>query len=186
MGFYNRHTCTLLMMGAALLSSSGLAQAPIVNRSFETGADPGEATTLPAGSTAIEGWTVVGGSVSYVGKQWQHSQGDRSVALQCGGGISQTLETLPDYDYEVRFTMAGDPKAAPAVKTLIVRFGEQERSFTFDTSGRSPADMGWASRTWVFRSTAKGTTLAFLSPKANCSVPAVDNVRIEAVEIGVH
>jgi choice-of-anchor C domain-containing protein len=179
-----RRLCILMAL-AVLTFTNGLAQETLVNRSFENGTDPGDAAVLPPGSKAIEGWTVVDGNVSYVGRQWQHSQGSRSVALQCGAGLSQTLATTPNYDYEVRFTMAGDPSAVPPLKTLIVKFGEQERTFTFDTSGRNPRDMGWTTRTWVFKSSSNATALTFLSPKANCSVPAIDNVRIEAVEIGV-
>ena len=112
------------------------------------------------------------------------AQGERSVGLICGGGISQTLATEPDMKYEIRFNMAGDPTATPALKTVVVSFGET-RVFTFDTTGRSHTEMGWAPRTWVFRAKDSKTTLTFSSPKAECSAPAIDSVRIEAVEIGV-
>ena len=175
----------VLILSVSVVSTAVVGQAVLANRSFEGGTDPGEAMVLAPGSTAIEGWTVVGGNISYVGRKWQHAQGLRSVALLCGGGISQTLDTEPDQDYEIRFSMAGDPAAVPALKTLIVLFGNEKRVFTFDTTGRTPADMGWAARSWVFRAVDKPTTLTFQSPAAECSVPALDGVRIEAVEIGV-
>jgi choice-of-anchor C domain-containing protein len=167
-----------------IISTTGHAQAVINNRSFETGPAPGASASLAPGSTAIEGWTVTDSHVSYVGNRWQHAQGERSVALLCGGGISQTLKTEPDMKYEIRFSMAGDPTAKPAMKTVVVSFGET-RVFTFDTTGRSLTEMGWAQRTWVFTAKTDTTTLAFASPKNECSVPAIDSVRIEAVEIGV-
>ena len=167
-----------------IMATVGHAQAVLNNRSFETGSAPGAASILAPGSTAIEGWTVVDGNISYVGSKWQHAQGERSVGLTCGGGISQTLATEPDMKYEIRFNMAGDPTAAPALKTVVVSFGET-RVFTFDTTGRSHTDMGWAPRTWVFRAKDAKTTLTFTSPKTECSAPAIDSVRIEAVEIGV-
>lgn len=162
-----------------------LAQGLITNRSFEGGTEPGRAMVLPAGSKAIDGWTVVDGDVSYVGRKWQHAEGGRSVGLLCGGGIAQTIATEPDQTYEVRFNMAGDPEADPSLKTVIVSLGVETRTFTFDTAGRSPTDMGWASRTHVFKASAKTSTLAFHSPGAKCSVPAVDNVRIDPVAICV-
>lgn len=185
MGCSRKWSGAVLISSVSFLATVGVAQAVLTNRSFESGAEPGEATVLPPGSEAIEGWTVVDGSISYAGRRWQHAQGARSVGLLCGGGISQTIETEPDLDYEVRFNMAGDPGTVPAVKTLVVTFGNEQRVFTFDTTGRSLADMGWAARSWVFRAVDKTSTLTFHSPKAECSVPAVDNVRIEAVEIGV-
>jgi choice-of-anchor C domain-containing protein len=175
----------LLLVGGLSATAALQEGTALANRSFENGADPAESIEVKPGSPAIEGWTVVGGSVNYVGRKWQPSQGTRSIALPCGSGISQMLKVEPDYDYEIRFSMAGDPAAAPARKALVVRFDGQEHTFTFDTTGRSAADMGWTTRSWVFRAQDASAELAFLSPKGECSVPAVDNVRIEAVEIGV-
>ena len=140
---------------------------------------------LPPGSTAIDGWTVVGSNVSYVGGRWKAADGLRSVGLLCGGGISQTFQTEPDQKYEVRFNMAGDPNTLPAVKSLAVSFGTEDRAFTFDTTGRSPGNMGWEARFWIFTASDTTTAITFLSPKTECSTPAVDNVRVTAVEIGV-
>jgi choice-of-anchor C domain-containing protein len=171
------------MIGA--LCSVALAQALIKNRSFENGADPADAAVLAPGSKSLEGWTVVDGDVTYVGKKWQHADGARSVALTCGGGISQTIETEPDQTYEVRFNMAGDPDATPSLKTVIVSLGAETRIFTFDTAGRSRTEMGWASRTHVFKASGKASALAFRSPKDKCSSPAVDNVRVDPIAICV-
>jgi choice-of-anchor C domain-containing protein len=175
-----------MLISSVCLLTVGLAQSGLVNRSFENGAEPGEFTVLPSGSKAIDGWTVAGGNIWYVGSKWQHAaEGLRSVGLPCGGGISQTIETVPDQQYEIRFSMAGDPNTRPAVKTLTVTFGDENRTFTFDTTGRSLRDMGWQARFWVFTARARTTTVTFLSPKAGCSTPAVDNVRTTAVEICV-
>lgn len=162
-----------------------LAQALITNRGYESGKDPGEAMVVAPGSKVIEGWTVVDGDISYVGRKWQHAEGSRSVGLLCGGGISQTIETEPDQTYEVRFNMAGDPDAAPSLKTVIVSLGAETRVFTFDTAGRSRTDMGWASRTHVFKASGKTSMLAFRSPKDKCSAPAVDNIRVDPIAICV-
>jgi choice-of-anchor C domain-containing protein len=162
-----------------------VAQSGIKNAGFEEGTSPGEAMVLPPGSTAIDGWTVVGGNVSYVGAKWQHSQGNRSIGLPCGGGITQTFETDPDLEYEVRFNMAGDPNTPPAVKSLAVTFGRERRVFTFDTTGRSLSNMGWEPRAWVFAADEATTTLTFTSPTNECSTPALDHVRIISNEIGV-
>ena len=185
MGYSSRWTGAVLISSVSVFLAVGLAQAALMNGSFENGTDPGQATVLPSGSTAVNGWTVVGGNISYVGGRWQHSQGSRSVGLPCGGGISQTFETEPDQKYEVRFNIAGDPNTTPAVKSVAVSFGGDTRTFTFDTTGHSLAAMGWEARSWVFAAVEPTTTLTFHSPATPCSTPAVDNVRITAVEIGV-
>jgi choice-of-anchor C domain-containing protein len=167
------------------LFSGALAQPLLTNRSFESGTEPGDGTALAPGSKAIEGWTVVDADIAYVGKKWQHAEGARSVGLLCGGGITQTIATEPDQTYEVRFNMAGDPNAKPSLKTVIVALGAETRVFTFDTAGHSLTDMGWATRTHVFKASSKASTLAFRSPKAQCSVPAVDNIRVDPVAICV-
>jgi choice-of-anchor C domain-containing protein len=185
MGSFSRWWGAVLISSVSFLLAVGVAQAVLMNRSFETGTEPGEAVALPPGSKAIEGWTVVGGDISYVGSRWQHAQGARSVGLLCGGGISQTFETEPDKEYEIRFSMAGDPDTPPAVKTVVVSLGAENRRFTFDTTGRSRREMGWEARFGNFHAADKTTTLTLLSPKAECSVPAVDNVRITASEVDV-
>ena len=147
--------------------------------------EPRRSDGSSSGSTAIDGWTVVGGNVSYVGNRWQHSQGLRSVSLPCGGGISQTFETEPNLEYKVRFNMAGDPNTTPAVKTLEVSF---DASNAFLRSTRPVAvSATWAGRrrSWIFVTADPMVTLTFSSPTTGCSTPAVDNVRTMANEIGV-
>ena len=175
----------VLVAAIGCLFSVALAQPLITNRGYESGKEPGEAMVVAPGSKVIDGWTVVDGDVAYVGRKWQHAEGARSVSLPCGGGISQTIQTEPEQTYEVRFNMAGDPDAAPSLKTVIVSLGAETRVFTFDTAGRSRTDMGWASRTHVFKASGKASTLAFRSPKDKCSAPAVDNVRVDPIAICV-
>jgi choice-of-anchor C domain-containing protein len=175
----------VLLGSVCFALTAGFAQEVPVNRSFEEGEDPGEMTVLSPGSKAIVGWTVVGGNVSYVGGKWKAAQGDRSVGLLCGGGISQTLRTDPTQKYDVRFSMAGDPNAQPAVKSVVVSFGKNSRTFTFDTTGHSPTEMGWDGRSWIFEAEGETTTLSFSSPQTQCSTPAIDSVRVVGGESAV-
>ncbi len=184
-GYSSRWSGAVVISSVSVFLAAGFAQTALMNGSFENGPDPGQAMVLPPGSTAIDGWSVVGGNISYVGSRWQHSHGSRSIGLPCGGGISQTFNTDPAEEYEVRFNIAGDPSTPPAVKSVAVSFGSDTRVFTFDTTGKSPQAMGWEARSWVFGSGELKTTLTFFSPAAECSTPAVDNIRLIPVEIGV-
>jgi choice-of-anchor C domain-containing protein len=185
MQWSSRWLANMLMPAVSIVWSAGAVQSELINRSFESGSDPGEMSVLSPGSTAIEGWTIVGGDVWYVGKRWQPALGARSVGLPCGAGITQTIETSVDQEYEVRFSLAGDPTTPPGVKTLTLSFGTEQRTFTIDTTGRSFGAMGWEARFWIFTAIEPTATLSFSSPKANCATAAVDNVRITPVEIGV-
>ncbi len=185
MGCFSRWSGAIVISSVSLFLAAVFAQVALMNGSFENGPDPGPAMVLPPGSTAIEGWSVVRGNISYVGSRWQHSHGSRSLGLPCGGGISQTFNTDPAEEYEVRFNIAGDPSTPPAVKTVAVSFGSDTRTFTFDAAGRSPENMGWEARSWIFGSGELKTTLTFSSPETECGTPAIDNIRLIAVEIGV-
>ena len=184
MAFFSRLRLAWLTLVLSLLLTAGAAAANlIVNGSFEMGTLPGFDVRLPPGSTAIDGWTVVNGTILYVGGRWVASDGVRSVGLNgCAtGGISQAFATEVGRDYEVRFDMAGDPIPAPgsgALKTLSLSAGGQPMVFTFDTTGHSPGVMGWQERVWVFTAAATTTTLTFVSLTSGCAGPALDNVRV--------
>jgi choice-of-anchor C domain-containing protein len=174
-----------ILLVSFLVAGGGAQSADLVNRSFENGTDPGEVAVLKPGSAAIDGWTVGGTGAWYVGSKWKPFLGVRSVGLPCGGTLSQTFATDVDQEYEIRFSMAGDPTTPPATKTVAVAFGTESRTFTFDASGKTFAEMGWEARFWVFTAIEPTTTLTFSSPKGECGTVALDNVRMAAVEIGV-
>lgn len=156
------------------------------NGSFELSAtDPGQFNTLRAGSTAITGWTVIGNDINHIGTYWTSSEGRRSVDLvgeERRGGVSQTFSTTPGTTYDVQFDLAGNPSAGPRIKPVTVSAAGISQSFTFDTSGRSTANMGWRTQTFTFTATDAVTTLSFLSDTGSdcCAGAALDNVRLTA------
>ena len=163
--------------------------APFINGSFETGTiDPGSFTTMPLGSTFIDGWTVTDADVDWVGSFWIASDGARSLDLGGveDGAISQAFATAPGKAYEVLFDLAGNPACAPTVKTLEVTAAADSATYTFDITGRSTSAMGWEGRRLAFTATGPVTTLTFasLSAGSGCG-PALDNVRLFVNEIGL-
>lgn len=160
------------VVNAASLSTNG---------SFETGTDPGVFSTLVAGdTTTIPDWTVVSGSVDYIGTYWDSADGDRSLDLTGvnAGAVSQTLSTVAGHSYTVKFDLAGNPEGAPVVKTLNVDAGGVPTVYTFDTTGKTLTDMGWQEKTYTFTATGASTTLTFASQDDTFFGPALDNVRI--------
>jgi choice-of-anchor C domain-containing protein len=173
-----------LAASAFMVVAPGSAWANItVNGSFETGPNPGVYLTLYGGATDITGWTVIGHSIDYIGTYWQSSDGSRNLDLDGNGlgGIQQDLTTVPGMMYAVEFDMAGNPDGSPTVKTLQVSAGSASQTFTFDTTGASHGNMGWATKSWTFVADAGITTLAFMSLDKGYYGPALDNVSVNLI-----
>lgn len=162
----------------------GVYAAPVnTNSSFEDGINPGAFTQLLAGDiTSIDGWTVVSGSVDYIGTYWVSSDGSRSLDMTGSNGqpgaVSQTFTTVAGHTYEVTFDLAGNPFCAPTIKTLQVDAGGAPQTYTFNVTGHSLTDMGWTEQTFEFTATGSSTTLKLTSMDAGLCGPALDNVEV--------
>ncbi len=153
-----------------------------VNGSFELGTDPGTFTTLAPGATNITGWTIAAGSIDYIGTYWAASDGARSLDMggyTMAGTIQQDLATVVGKQYLVSFDLGGNPDGPPTIKTLQVWAGADSQQFTFDATGVSKANMGWATQNWSFVATSATTTLKFESLDPSSFGPALDNVCVE-------
>jgi choice-of-anchor C domain-containing protein len=137
----------------------------------------------PAGS-ALGAWTVGGHSVDLVAG-WQDAAGNQSVDLNGAdvGSVFQDVATVPGQAYLLRFALSGNPETIPAVKQIEVSFGGESVAVeSFDTTGRSISDMGWAYRTHAVTAFSDVTRLTFASvtPFTNGG-PMVDDVSLVAV-----
>jgi choice-of-anchor C domain-containing protein len=153
----------------------------LVNGSFETGPDPGDALQLAAGSTAISGWVVTRTNIDYVGARWTAAQGARSLGLNGAtpGGIAQTFASLPHGQYTVRCYMAGDPFTTPDIKTMRVVAAADSVDFQADITDMWPWDPGWNPHVWSFLATSTSTTIEFFSLDSGDAGPALDSVSVE-------
>src|SRR3989344_4385136 len=177
----------LFVLGVALavILFAGVQTAFAVgtNGSFETGTDPGAFATLVPGDTDITDWTVVSGTLDYIGTYWQASDGTRSIDMNGtdAGSISQVLTTVVGATYDVSFDISGNPDGGVALKELSVSAnGDLAQNYSYDTfvEGNTTADMKWASSTYSFVATTTSTTLTFTSLIAGAFGPALDNVLI--------
>jgi choice-of-anchor C domain-containing protein len=176
----------------AAVTTTGLMAAPFQNGSFETGTLVNTATwdTLPAGSTAITGWTVVGDGIDYIGAGWVAANGSRAIdTLSCGvsGGVSQTFDTVPGSTYWVSFALAGNPDGG--VKTVTATAGPTTANFTFNTAGATATAMNWSTRSFVFTANSTATTLTLrggiLGGGSSCAGAAIDNVAVNLLSANV-
>lgn len=168
---------TLLIVAFPFAAADNLA----TNGSFETGPALGPAgyTQVDAPSSAIDGWTVVSGSVDVVG-YFADADGSRSLDLSgvAPGTIEQSIPTLAGATYLIRFAMAANPTGS-TIKTLRASAAGSEGTFEFNRTGRSVASMGWVEREVAFVATASSTTLRFESLTDGNAGPALDDVRVD-------
>ncbi|MFI2435979.1 choice-of-anchor C family protein [Streptomyces sp. NPDC018693] len=183
--------CLLAATGPAVAAEQGstdhrslmAAQADLFsNGSFEEPpVPPGTFLNLPAGKS-IGPWTVESGSVDLIGSgYWEAADGGQSVDLNGlgSGRISQTFATLPQQQYTLTYSLAGNPNGLPPVKTGTVSInGETVQTFVFDATGKTRSDMGYQTQTVNFTATSSATTLTFTSTTLGANGPVIDKVKI--------
>jgi choice-of-anchor C domain-containing protein len=169
----------------------------LVNGSFENGpaiplASP--VLAVPAGNSALSGWTVASGTVSIVtDNYWVPISGHRSVCLSdmltpgstVPGSIRQTFASAPGAVYRLSFWMAGEGLSLPTIKHLRVNAGATTQDFTFDVTPSWNWDMFWTAHTLDFTAAGTSTTVQMSSLDASNRGPAVDSLRIDLVSAGV-
>jgi choice-of-anchor C domain-containing protein len=178
---------TKIMLVGSLLAANAFGSL-IINGGFETGTvDPGtQYLNLPTSSIAIDGWLVASGDVNYLGTLYQASEGTKSVDLNGDGpgSISQSFSTVLGSIYVVLFDLAGNPDGTPVVKTLEVSAAGQSQQYLFDTTGHNSGQMGWTPQVFQFTATDTTTTLQFASLSTGPWGPTVDNVSVDALDLG--
>jgi choice-of-anchor C domain-containing protein len=177
----------LAVAGALAVALPATANAAaFINGGFENASvNPGGGfATLGTGSTAIDGWTVLGNSVDYIGGYWQPAEGNRSVDLNGtkSGGIQQTFDTTEGKQYKVTFSLAGNPDGGPIQKIVsTVANGNASQSYFFDTTGQTRSNMGWKQFSYIFTADGATTTLGFTSSIAGAYGAALDAVSVSGV-----
>jgi choice-of-anchor C domain-containing protein len=179
----------LAVVAATSIGFCATASASVfTNGSFEAGlTEVGAFTTLSAGdTTSIQGWTVGGAGIDYIGSYWQPENGSRSIDLNAvdTGSISQTFDVVNGQTYKVAFYMAGNTAGDPTVKSLsALGAGAATVVFptSFDTTGNKLESMGWILKSFDFTASGSTETLTFQSTITGAYGPALDNVSVTPV-----
>lgn len=178
--------------GLFFLCQSPLAQSVLENGSFEISRnlDPGTSATV-ARTTQIDSWTVGGANgVFYVGTAMTPSEGKRSVMLQfiTANYIEQAIATIPGQKYRVYFDasayvgptgtgarlMRGKATARSTGDAIIAT-----KDFSYDGTGKSFPNVGWAAFSYDFTADTALTTLRWESLESgNNGGPSIDNARV--------
>lgn len=181
-------TLTAASLTMALVGVSAAAAPDVTNGSFETGPAVGAGfVQLSAGdSTTITGWTVVSGTVDYVGTYWQAADGVRSIDLNgtSAGAVRQSITTEVGKTYKVTFSMSGNPEGPDGIKTMTADVGAAPIAFSYEVvPSNTLVDMKWTSKSFTFVAAAVTTVLTFTSTSTTAGVygPVLDKVRVELV-----
>lgn len=174
---------TVLAGVAAVILVAPMAHANLLsNGGFESSTFSGPFTQINSGGR-LGAWSVDSGSVDIVNQYWKHAEGNYSLDLNgsSGGRISQSFGTVIGQQYNVSFSLAGNAEGGGSLKLVDVGV-TGVHTFTFDSTGRSPANMGWVNEGFSFIATAANSTLYFQGNNKN-SVwgAALDNVSVTAV-----
>ena len=131
----------------------------------------------------IPGWTVESGSIDYIGKYWNASEGRMSIDLSGynAGSLSQTFDTVQGGTYEVLFDMSGNPEGGGIEKRLTAGAGDFSGEFIFNETGFSTANMLWVEQSFYFTTDSLLTALSFSSLEENFYGAAIDNVRVNLI-----
>src|SRR5689334_13987132 len=126
------------------------------------------------------GWIISNGSIDLVGPDSaQAAEGVQFVDLNGNdasgpGAIQQDIVTMPGHEYRLDFQLAGNPNGDPTVKTLTATFGEVSHDFSFDTTGHTNDNLGWAAESMLAVSCSPSMRVTISSTTSGQRGPNVD------------
>jgi choice-of-anchor C domain-containing protein len=167
-----------------VLPAPASAAGPVFHDGFESPKVSGQLQRLPAGSH-IGPWTVTAGNVDLsTAGLWQTPEGRQSIDLDgdANGAVATTVTTRPLTTYRITFALAGNPAAAPLIKTGEVRVnGRPVHRFTSDTRLTSLSRMGFTTRTFYVVALSRQLRLEFASTTRPAGWgPVIDDVRVDS------
>ncbi|HEY3412712.1 MAG TPA: glycoside hydrolase family 76 protein [Armatimonadota bacterium] len=152
------------------------------NGDFELPAVSSSGTYSPP--STLSGWAVASGTVT-LRKAWQTVSGEQCIDLS--GAIQQDIPVSPNQQYDLRFSLSGNPLTTPAVKQVQVLWGTAVLdTLSFDTTGHTMQSLGWQPHQYLVVAPASGSTvrLTFQPVTAGTSGPMLDGVSVSPVTPG--
>lgn len=163
----------------------------VINGGFEDPAVPDDdldGGLLFTAPTILPGdWSLVAGSVDILRRSgstpFQTPEGSQAIDLTgmgSRGTIRRTLDATDYAVYRLTFWIAGNPTCEPGVKRVTVTVENTIfASLMFNTTGRTPANMGWTGYEYTFQGVSEPRFLQFQSTTGtNCGI-MLDGVALE-------
>jgi hypothetical protein len=180
--------CAVLIAAAA--TSFGASAAIVTNGSFEVTTNfvpPKDDTmSLPVGSTAMPGWTVINGSLAWIGPNnpFGLTAQNGSYFLDLTdyrdnvpyGGVSQTIATTAGDHYALTFYL-GSSAQYGVPDSIFASAGSASGIFT---STDPTSNNAWQLETLLFTATGSSTLISLVGNSGDHYI-GLDNVAVEAV-----
>lgn len=167
----------------------------LLNGGFEAGHAYGNYFTVSSSNGTVSNWTL--NNVDIIASNfWLPSEGSHSIDLNGSnqGSIWQAFDIVPDRAYVVEFDQAGNPLTQSISQlTVAISMGAgtyspfTSQSYTFDSTGATPLQMGWKRRRFTFIAsfgTSCGlspATLRFDSNTGGPNGPVIDNITVSEI-----
>jgi choice-of-anchor C domain-containing protein len=157
---------------------------PVFHDGFESPAVSGQFQRYPAG-TRLGRWTVTRGDVDLATTRlWQVSEGRQNLDLDgaANGAVTTTFPVKALTTYRISYALAGNPAAAPLLKTgEVLVNGRTAQRFSFDTGQTSLSRMDFGRRALYVFSLTGQMSLEFASTTAPAGWgPVLDDVRVDS------
>ncbi len=185
------------LVAALLTSFSAAHAASLINGSFETASAGNTApsttqtTSLGVGSTAIDGWAVIGDDIAWIGGAQFNltaSQGDKFLDLtnyQNGapfGGVEQVVNTMAGTTYTLSFDLGSSSTyvlpSAVSASVLVVDVGTKTQTFT----STAPGNNNWQTYSMSFTAANPTTTIRLLGTTGTDYI-GLDNVTLAVTAV---
>jgi hypothetical protein len=181
--------CAVLIAAAA--TSFGASAAIVTNGSFEDTTnfvlpDGNDTISLAVGSTAMPGWTVVNGTLAWIGptNTFGLTAQNGSYFLDLTdyrdhspyGGVSQTIATTAGGHYALTFYL-GSSTQYGVPDSIFASAGTGSGTFT---STNPTLNNFWQLETLLFTATGPSTLISLVGNSGNQYI-GLDNVAVEAV-----
>ena len=164
---------------------STLSSQEILNGGFESynPANNLEFRRVVAGSTNLQGWTVVK-DVDIIGSYWRAPEGRLSLDLNASssGEIRQSLALSPGTKYALTFLHSANPNCDGIITRFNLKIENIDTIFTFPSSGFSNSNMPWIRREIIFTSSTDNAELSCISLNEGFCGAALDDFRFVPID----
>ena len=185
----------LMLVGLAMNAGSAATRADFINGSFESGSytfNGQGADSLGVGSTAITGWTTIGGELAVIQDTNSFGLatpfGDKFLDLtgyhdsSPYGGVEQSIATVLGQSYQVSLYLGiNATMGAPGPVSVLVSAGGSSATLTANPMGSGDL---WTLETFSFTASSASTLVSIQGDStANGHYIGLDNVSIVGTSV---
>ena len=147
--------------------------------------------TAVTSGNSFGAWNVVSGAVE-VYADWHFSPSPLSndildLSASQSGAISQTINTIPGVEYELKFALSGNGEGGDTIKSVSVTAANEAQIIDYEVDGLywSASNLIWSHEGLRFVASSNATELRFESLENNSYGPLLADVEVRQVTPGI-